>query len=360
MGERTMTFEDVNVGDEAPVITHKLTRTDLVRYAGASGDFNPMHHDEVGAKAAGQPSVFGHGMFSMGLLGTALTDYVGVGNLTRYQVRFARQTWPEEVLSSKIVVTAKREERRQEAHRPVRLAGERRRREQGRRGGHRRHRLRRRSHSAAAVLSGTGYVSTSTGDGRAEGVVVIMGAELLSQGFASTGRVLAGVSPEQLDTPTPCAFLDRSRPGQPRRGRDDLLRRDGGDGRCAGWRHIRLRDGRLRVAFKEGAARAVAGLRSRGCDGEDDEAPVRRASRQRVREHRHGRHLHPRLGPGPGHRAALRPRSRARRPAPSIARDSSPTPCGELTVRLRSGPRWSPRQAACPADQLAAFLGRRP
>ncbi len=110
MGERTLTFEDVNVGDEAPVISHKLTRTDLVRYAGASGDFNPMHHDEVGAKAAGQPSVFGHGMFSMGLLGTALTDYVGVGNLTRYQVRFARQTWPDEVLSSKIVVTAKREE----------------------------------------------------------------------------------------------------------------------------------------------------------------------------------------------------------------------------------------------------------
>jgi acyl dehydratase len=46
----------------------------------------------------------------MGLLGTALTDYVGVGNLTRYQVRFARQTWPDEVLSSKIVVSGKREE----------------------------------------------------------------------------------------------------------------------------------------------------------------------------------------------------------------------------------------------------------
>jgi acyl dehydratase len=54
--------------------------------------------------------VFGHGMYSMGILGSALTDYVGVGNLTRYQVRFARQTWPDEVLSSKIVVTAKREE----------------------------------------------------------------------------------------------------------------------------------------------------------------------------------------------------------------------------------------------------------
>ena len=110
MGERKLFFEDVTVGDEAPATSHKLTRTDLVKYAGASGDFNPMHHDEVAAQAAGQPSVFGHGMFSMGLLGSALTDYVGVGNVTRYQVRFARQTWPDEVLSSKIVVTGKRED----------------------------------------------------------------------------------------------------------------------------------------------------------------------------------------------------------------------------------------------------------
>jgi acyl dehydratase len=110
MGERKLLFEDVTVGDEAPATSHKLTRTDLVKYAGASGDFNPMHHDEVAAQAAGMPSVFGHGMFSMGLLGSALTDYVGVGNVTRYQVRFARQTWPDEVLSSKIVVTGKREE----------------------------------------------------------------------------------------------------------------------------------------------------------------------------------------------------------------------------------------------------------
>ena len=68
-----------------------------------------MHHDEVAAQAAGQPSVFGHGMFSMGILGTALTDYVGIGNVRRYQVAFRRQTWPDEVLSSKIVVTGKRE-----------------------------------------------------------------------------------------------------------------------------------------------------------------------------------------------------------------------------------------------------------
>jgi acyl dehydratase len=110
MGERKLFFEEVTVGDEAPAMSHKLTRTDLVKYAGASGDFNPMHHDEVAAQAAGQPSVFGHGMFSMGLLGSAVTDFVGVGNLTRYQVRFARQTWPDEVLTSKIVVTGKREE----------------------------------------------------------------------------------------------------------------------------------------------------------------------------------------------------------------------------------------------------------
>jgi acyl dehydratase len=110
MGEQKLLFDDVTVGDEAPVITHTLTRTDLVKYAGASGDFNPMHHDEILAKAAGQPSVFGHGMFSMGLLGSALTDYVGIGNVTRYAVRFARQTWPDEVLSSKIVVTAKHED----------------------------------------------------------------------------------------------------------------------------------------------------------------------------------------------------------------------------------------------------------
>jgi len=110
LGEHKLSFEDVTVGDEAPVRSHKLTRTDLVRYAGASGDFNSMHDDEVLSKAAGQPSVFGHGMFSMGLLGSALTDYVGIGNIARYQVRFARQTWPDEVLSTRIVVTAKREE----------------------------------------------------------------------------------------------------------------------------------------------------------------------------------------------------------------------------------------------------------
>jgi acyl dehydratase len=110
MGEGTRYYEDVDKGDEAPVSRHTLTRTDLVRYAGASGDFNPMHHDEILATAAGQPSVFGHGMFSMGLLGTAVTDFVGAGHVTHYKVRFSRQTWPGEELSTSIVVTGKREE----------------------------------------------------------------------------------------------------------------------------------------------------------------------------------------------------------------------------------------------------------
>ncbi|MER3452580.1 MAG: dehydratase [Chloroflexota bacterium] len=110
MAERKLFFEDVNEGDEAPVLEHELTRTDLVMYAGASGDFNPMHHDEVKAKAAGLPSVFGHGMFSMGFLARAITDYAGVGNLRRFKVRFAKQTWPGETFRTQVKVVGKRKE----------------------------------------------------------------------------------------------------------------------------------------------------------------------------------------------------------------------------------------------------------
>jgi len=105
-----LAWDDLEVGTEAPAVSHQLGRTDLVRYAGASGDYNPMHTDEVAAQAAGLPSVFGHGMFSMGLLGRALTDWAGPGNLTHYKVRFTKQTWPGEVLTTSVVVTAKRDE----------------------------------------------------------------------------------------------------------------------------------------------------------------------------------------------------------------------------------------------------------
>lgn len=110
MAETKLFFDDVSEGDTAPEVRHELTRTDLVKYAGASGDFNPMHHDEVRAKDAGLPSVFGHGMFSMGLLGRAVTDWVGIGNLRTFKVRFTKQTWPGETLVSAITVTGKRKE----------------------------------------------------------------------------------------------------------------------------------------------------------------------------------------------------------------------------------------------------------
>src|SRR6188768_3221167 len=110
MGERKLRYDDVQVGDTAPTIDHELTRTDLVMYAGASGDFNPMHTDEVAAQGAGLPSVFGHGMFTAGLLGKALTDYVGVGNLRNYKIRFTKQTWPGETLTTHVAVARKYEE----------------------------------------------------------------------------------------------------------------------------------------------------------------------------------------------------------------------------------------------------------
>ncbi len=105
-----MCFEDVEVGDTAPVLSHKLTRADLVEYAGASGDFNPMHTDEVAAKEAGMPGVFGHGMLSAGLLATAITNWAGIGRVVRYQVRFVKQAWPGEDFATSIAVTGKRQE----------------------------------------------------------------------------------------------------------------------------------------------------------------------------------------------------------------------------------------------------------
>lgn len=100
----------IEVGATAPVVEHTLTRTDLVRYAGASGDYNPMHHDEVKAQAAGMPSVFGHGMLSMAILGRAITDWLGAGSVQAYRVRFVKQTWPGDTLTTHVEVTDVRTE----------------------------------------------------------------------------------------------------------------------------------------------------------------------------------------------------------------------------------------------------------
>jgi len=78
-----------------------------VMYAGASGDFNPIHHDEEFAtRAAGYPSVFAHGMLSMGLTGRLLTDWLGDGVLREFGVRFVRQVWPGDTLTAKGTVTS--------------------------------------------------------------------------------------------------------------------------------------------------------------------------------------------------------------------------------------------------------------
>jgi acyl dehydratase len=110
MAEQKLFFDDIKEGDTGPAFTHELTRTDLVMYAGASGDFNPMHHDEVKAQESGLPSVFGHGMFTAGILGKAITDFVGVGNLREYKVRFTKQTWPGEKLTTNVTVKKKYEQ----------------------------------------------------------------------------------------------------------------------------------------------------------------------------------------------------------------------------------------------------------
>ena len=102
----------LSVGDSRDqVVADNLTRTQIVQYAGASGDFNPVHHDESFAKqAAGYPSVFAHGMLTMGMTGRLLTDWFGDGVLTEYGVRFVRQVWPGDTLTARGTVTAIRKE----------------------------------------------------------------------------------------------------------------------------------------------------------------------------------------------------------------------------------------------------------
>jgi acyl dehydratase len=76
-----------------------LTRTDFVRYQGASGDFNPIHHDEGFAQSAGFPTVFSVGMLQAGLLATYCTDIYGPDNVRRFKVQFREQVWPDDVLT---------------------------------------------------------------------------------------------------------------------------------------------------------------------------------------------------------------------------------------------------------------------
>ncbi len=83
--------DDLTVGAELPDQVYRITRADLVRYAGASGDFNPIHWNERVATEVGLPGVIAHGMLTMALAGRAVTDWTGdPGALVEYQVRFGR------------------------------------------------------------------------------------------------------------------------------------------------------------------------------------------------------------------------------------------------------------------------------
>ena len=96
----------VHEGLTSPVYREgPITRTDIVRYAGAGGDFNPMHHDEVFAQAAGVPTVFAMGLLSAGYLSRLVSDWLGLKNLRFYKVRFAAQVWPDEILEMSGTVT---------------------------------------------------------------------------------------------------------------------------------------------------------------------------------------------------------------------------------------------------------------
>ena len=93
-----------------PLVKGPITREDLKRYAAASGDPNPMHTDEEFARNAGYPGVFAHGMLSMGYLGEFLVQAGGVGSIRRFRARFAKLTWPGDVVTCRGRVTAVRDE----------------------------------------------------------------------------------------------------------------------------------------------------------------------------------------------------------------------------------------------------------
>jgi acyl dehydratase len=101
----------LKVGDtHEAVVADNLTRTQIVQYAGASGDYNPLHTDEVFAtKVAGYPTVFAHGMLTMAMTGHMLTDWVGDGRLTEFGVRFVNQVWPGDTLTARATVREIRE-----------------------------------------------------------------------------------------------------------------------------------------------------------------------------------------------------------------------------------------------------------
>jgi acyl dehydratase len=82
-----------------PLVVGPLTRTDFVRYQGASGDMNPLHHDELFARGAGYEAPLAIGMLNAGLLATYATDWLGAENIRRFRIRFKEQVWPGDTVT---------------------------------------------------------------------------------------------------------------------------------------------------------------------------------------------------------------------------------------------------------------------
>ena len=102
MAARKLYFEAVRLGEELPALTKgPVDRVQLARYAGASGDFNPVHVDEVYARSLGMPSVYAPGMLVMGILGQLLSDWSRGAQLRKYQVRFSKIVWPGDTVVAK-------------------------------------------------------------------------------------------------------------------------------------------------------------------------------------------------------------------------------------------------------------------
>lgn len=88
------------------VVCPEITRTQIVQYAGASGDFSPLHTDEAAAIRAGYRGVMAHGMLVMAASSAALADWIGRERLTRYGVRFLAPVWPGDTLTTAVTVEA--------------------------------------------------------------------------------------------------------------------------------------------------------------------------------------------------------------------------------------------------------------
>jgi acyl dehydratase len=101
-------WDDVKEGQALPEVrVEKLTRTDFVKYAGASGDFNPIHHDQVFAEASGNPTVFAMGMLNASILSRVITGFAGRPGVRSYKVRFATRAWPGDDVICRGTVTRK-------------------------------------------------------------------------------------------------------------------------------------------------------------------------------------------------------------------------------------------------------------